>query len=120
MTWGIWWSVSAAKKDGERGGRFPTMRHEHLLGLIRRSHSPAQAEEREESRRLDWDRGNTIFTAFAKFIINKKSSFLGIRSLFLPSQVRKCSPNAKIKGVLLREGWKIRNRTPVSGLQGGA
>ncbi len=44
------------------------MRHEHLLGLIGRSHSivQAQAEEREESRRLDWDRGNTIFTSSAK------------------------------------------------------
>ncbi len=44
------------------------MRYEHLLGLIGRSHSPAQAqaEESEERRRLDWDRGNTIFTSSAK------------------------------------------------------
>ncbi len=34
VTWGIWWSVSASEKDGERGGRFPTVRHKHLLGLI--------------------------------------------------------------------------------------
>ncbi len=60
--------MSAAEKDGERGGRFPTVRYEHLLGLIGRSHFPAQsqAEEREERRRLDWDRGNTIFTSSAK------------------------------------------------------
>ncbi len=44
------------------------MRHDDLLGLIGRSHSPAQAqaEEREERRRLDLDRGNAIFTSFAK------------------------------------------------------
>ncbi len=46
----IWWSVSAAEKHGESGGRFTTARHEHLLGLIGKYHSPAQAqaEEREE------------------------------------------------------------------------
>ncbi len=27
------------------GGRFPTVRHAHFLGLIGRSHFPAQAEE---------------------------------------------------------------------------
>ncbi len=32
VTWGIRWSVSAAEKDGEMGGRFPTMKH--FLGLI--------------------------------------------------------------------------------------
>ncbi len=32
VTWGIRWSVSAAKNDGESGGRFPTVRHAHLLG----------------------------------------------------------------------------------------
>ncbi len=37
VTWEIWWLVSAAEKDGERGGRLPTARHEHLLGLIGRS-----------------------------------------------------------------------------------
>ncbi len=49
VTWGIWWLVSAAEKDGKSKGRFPKVRHEHLLGLIGRSHSPAQAqaEERE-------------------------------------------------------------------------
>ncbi len=68
VTWGIRWSVSAAEKDKERGGRFPTVRYEHLLGLIGRSHFPAQAqaEERKERRRLDWDRGNTIFKSSAK------------------------------------------------------
>ncbi len=47
-------------KDRKKAGRFPTVRHEHLLGLIGRSHFPtrAQAEEREERRWLDWDRGN--------------------------------------------------------------
>ncbi len=56
--------MCAPEKGGESGGMFPTVRHEHLLGFIGRSHSPAQAqaEEREERRRLDWDRGNTIFT----------------------------------------------------------
>ncbi len=51
VTWGIWWSVSAAEKDG---GRFPTVRHEHLLGLIGRSNFPAQAqaEEREQGSKV--------------------------------------------------------------------
>ncbi len=55
VTWGIWWLASAAEKDGERGGRFPIMRQEHLLGMLGRSHSPAQdmAEERKKRRRLD-------------------------------------------------------------------
>ncbi len=63
VTWAIWWSVSAAVKDGERGGIFPTMRHDYLLGLIDRSRFSAhdQAEESEERRRLDCNRGNTIF-----------------------------------------------------------
>ncbi len=87
VTWGIWWSVSAAVKDKERRGRFPTVKYEHLLGLIGRSHFPAQpqAEERKERRRLDWDRGNTIFTSPAKrkassravsrsFMYNRKSN----------------------------------------------
>ncbi len=44
------------------------MRHAHLLGLIGRSHfsAQAQAEESEDRRRLDWDRGYTIFTSSAK------------------------------------------------------
>ncbi len=41
VTWRIRWSVSAAQKDGERGGKFPTVRLEHLLGLIGGSHSTA-------------------------------------------------------------------------------
>ncbi len=51
VTWRFRWS----EKDGERGGRFPTVRHEHLLGLIGRSQFPAQvqAEEREEKRRFN-------------------------------------------------------------------
>ncbi len=43
VTWGIWWLASAADKDGERVGGFPTVRHEYLLGLIGRSHSPADS-----------------------------------------------------------------------------
>ncbi len=67
-TWGIRWSVSAAENDGEIGGRFPTVRPAHLLGLIGRSHfsAQAQAEESEDRRRLDWDRGYTIFSSSAK------------------------------------------------------
>ncbi len=65
VTWGIQWSMSAVQKDGEIAGRFPTVRHAHLLGLIGKSHFPAQAkaEESENSRRLDWDRGYTVFTS---------------------------------------------------------
>ncbi len=61
VTWGIRWSVSAAENDGENGGRFPTVRYAHLLGLIGRSHfsAQAQAEESEDRRRLDWDHGFT-------------------------------------------------------------
>ncbi len=68
VTWGIRWSVSATEKDGEMGGRFPTVRHEHLLGLIGRSHFPTQTQEKESEERRwhDWDRGNTIFTSSAK------------------------------------------------------
>ncbi len=68
VTWGIRWSVSAAENDGESGGRFPTVRHAHLFRLIGRSHfsAQAQAEESEDRRRLDWDRGYTIFTSSAK------------------------------------------------------
>ncbi len=41
-----------------RKGSFQILRHDNLLGLIGRPHSPAQAlaEEREERRWLDWDR----------------------------------------------------------------
>ncbi len=55
VTWGIRWSVSAAEKDGESGRRFPTVRYEHVLGLIGRSFfaAQAQAEESEERRWLD-------------------------------------------------------------------
>ncbi len=69
VTWGILWSVSAAENDGEREGRFPTVRHAHLLGLIGRSYfsAQAQAEESEYRRRRDWDRGYTIFTSSAIF-----------------------------------------------------
>ncbi len=60
--------MSVAEKDGESGGRLPTVRHAHLLGLIGRSHfsAEAEAEESEDRRRLDWDRGYIIFTSSAK------------------------------------------------------
>ncbi len=59
--------MSVAETDGESGGRFPTVRYAHLLGLIDRSHFSAQAhaEEREDRRQVDWDRGYTIFTSTA-------------------------------------------------------
>ncbi len=51
------------EKDGERGGRLRTERHEHLFVLIVWSHSPAQGQAEERVKRLlDWDRGNTIFS----------------------------------------------------------
>ncbi len=64
----IRWSVSAMEKDGESGGRFTTVRHAHLFGLVGRSHFPAQAqaEESEDTMRLDWDRGNIMFTICKK------------------------------------------------------
>ncbi len=87
-TCGIRWSVSAAEKGEERGGRFQALRHAHLLGLIGRSHlsAQAQAEESEDRRWLDWDRGYTISTTSAKrkaespravgrsFMYNRKSN----------------------------------------------
>ncbi len=81
VTWGIRWSVSAAENDGESGGRFPTVRHANLLGLIGRSHFSAQAEaeEIEDRRRLDWDRGYTIFTSSAK----RKADILTVGRCFL-------------------------------------
>ncbi len=41
------WLASAAEKDGERGGRFPKVRQEHLLGFIGKSYSTAQAQATE-------------------------------------------------------------------------
>ncbi len=88
VIWGIQWLVSTVEKDGESGGGFPTVKHDHLLGLVGRCHFPAQvhAEESEERKLLDWDRGNTIFTSSTKskaeslraagrsFIYNRKSN----------------------------------------------
>ncbi len=56
--------------DGESGGRFPIVRPEHLLGLIGRSHSPdqAQAEEREERRRLDWEHSSPPVSGEVNYI----------------------------------------------------
>ncbi len=53
VTWGIWWLVSAVEKDGESEGRFPTVRHAHLLGLTGRSHFPAQAQAEESEKEGD-------------------------------------------------------------------
>ncbi len=52
VTWGIRWSVSAAEKDGESERRFPTVRHERLLGLIGRSHFPTQAQSEESEEKV--------------------------------------------------------------------
>ncbi len=78
VAWGMRWSVSAAENVGESKGRFPTVRHAHLLGLIGRSHfsAQAQAEESEDRRWLDWDRGYTIFTSSAK----RKVEFLNVNT----------------------------------------
>ncbi len=64
VNWGIHKSVSAVEEDGESWGRFPAVKHAHLLGLIGRSNFSAQAQPEESGgrRRLDWDRGYTIFT----------------------------------------------------------
>ncbi len=50
VTWGICWLASAARKDGETGRRFPTVKYEHFLGLIGKSHSPAYAQAKERVR----------------------------------------------------------------------
>ncbi len=50
VTWGICWLASVAKKDGETGRRFPTVRYKHFLGLIGKSHSPAYAQAKERVR----------------------------------------------------------------------
>ncbi len=54
MTWGIRWLASAEVKDGERGGRFPTVRQEHLFGLIGRSHFPPKTGGRNWGEKLAW------------------------------------------------------------------
>ncbi len=54
VTLEIRWLASAAEQDGERGGRFPTVRHEHVLGLIDRSHSSAEAHAEEREYVLLW------------------------------------------------------------------
>ncbi len=56
VTWGVWWLASAPEKDGKMGGYFPAVRHEHSLGLIGRSHSPAQAQTNKGSREGDFIR----------------------------------------------------------------
>ncbi len=61
--------VGVCRGERRRKGRgLPIVRHEHFLGLIDRSHSPAQAQavEREERRWFNWGRGNTIQKKSAK------------------------------------------------------
>ncbi len=110
VTWGIRWSVSVAEKDGESGGRFPTVRHAHLLGLIGRSHFPAQAqtEESEERRWLDWDRGNTILSSSAK---KKAESPRAVGRLFIHNR-KSNGPMAEPWGTPLRQGASSE-RTPI-------
>ncbi len=67
VTWVIRWSVSAAENDGESGGRFPTVRHAHLVGLICRSHFPAQAQ----ADTYFYEKGYSAFSAI--FEIHSKS-----------------------------------------------
>ncbi len=61
VTWGIWWPVSAAENDGESGGRFPTVRHAHLLGLIGRSHFSAHPEPVYEGTPTDYCKDQAVF-----------------------------------------------------------
>ncbi len=63
VTWGIWWSVSAAQKDGESGVRFLRVRFEHLLAFIGRSHFPAQAQVEEREQSLVGIVGTPFFTS---------------------------------------------------------
>ncbi len=109
VTWGIWWSASASEKDGERGGRFPTVKHEQLLGLIGWSHSPgqAQAEERGGRKRLDWDHRNTIFMLSAK---RKAESLRAAGRSFLSNR-KSNGPMIEPWGVPLRQGAPSE-RTP--------
>ncbi len=109
VTWGIRWSVSAAENDGESGWRFPTVRHAHLLGLIGRSHFPAQAqaEESEDRRRFDWGRGNTIFTSSAK---RKAESPRAVGRSFIFNRISN-GPMTERWGMPLRQG-DSSERTP--------
>ncbi len=109
VTWGIRWLVSVAEKDGESGGRFPTVRHARLLGLIGRSHFPAQAQadESEDRRRLDWDRWNTIFTSSAK---RKAESLRAAGRSFIYNRISN-GPTAEPWGTPLRQGASSE-RTP--------
>ncbi len=69
VTWGVRWSVSAAENEEESGGRFTTVRHAHLLGLIGRPHfsAQAQAEESEDRRRIVW----IVGTPFSRHLRNQ-------------------------------------------------
>ncbi len=70
VTWGIQWSVSAAKRDGESGVRFPTVRHANLLGLIGRSNFPAQAQ----NVRLEGDLIGIVGTPFSRHLQKGKQN----------------------------------------------
>ncbi len=109
VTLGIRWSVPAAEKDRECRGRFPTVRHAHLLGLIGRSHFPAQAqsEESEDRTWLGWDRWNTIFTSSAK---KKAESPRMVGRSFIYNRKRN-GPMTEPWGTPLRQGVSSE-RTP--------
>ncbi len=72
VTWGIRWSVSAVEKDGESGGRFPTVRHAHLLGLIGRSHFPAKAQAEEMG--IEGDLIEIVGTPFSRHLQKGKEN----------------------------------------------
>ncbi len=65
-----------AENDGESGGRLPTVRHAHLLGLIGRSHFPAQAqaEECEDRSRLASKRKAELPRAVERSFIYDRTS----------------------------------------------
>ncbi len=77
-----------AEKDGERGGRFPTVKHEHLLGLIGRSHSTAQAQaaEREERRKLEWESREVRYIEGAKSMPKMDATVAATRLRLSPLQ----------------------------------
>ncbi len=70
VTWGIRWSVSAVENDRESGGRFPTVRHAHLLGLIGRSHFEESEDRRFDDQRLprkkSWRKGRRVHNSEAR------------------------------------------------------
>ncbi len=72
VTLGIRWSEFAAEKDGESGGRFPTVRHAHLLGLIGKSHFPTHAQG---IVRIEGDWIGIVGTPFSRHLHKGKRNF---------------------------------------------